>query len=112
MYENDSKKLSGDFVHMVFFWLKNPADDPDRRKFLHELSSFLDEVDVIVFKHIGSPAPTDRPVIDSSYTFSLVVTFKDGVDQEIYQEHASHKRFIANAGPLWERVQVYDAIHL
>ena len=112
MYENDKKKLTGDFVHMVFFWLKNPGNEADRQQFLHELTSFLDETEVIVAKHIGTPAPTNRPVIDSSYTFSLVVTFRDGADQDIYQEHPAHKRFIANAAVLWERVQVYDSIQV
>lgn len=106
------KKIKGDFIHMVFFWLKNPDSDADRSEFLSELNGFIDNMDVIVAKHIGKPADTRRPVIDSSYTFSLVVTFKNAEDQDIYQEHPLHKKFIDNASGLWEKVVVYDSLQI
>jgi hypothetical protein len=105
-------KMVGSFFHVVYFWLKEPDNDSSRNKFLKSLNSFLDEVDVIQSRHVGTPAPTDRPVIDSSYTFSLIVSFNNKAEQDIYQDHASHKRFIAESAPLWERVQVYDSISI
>ena len=98
------------FYHVVYFWLKEPDNGAKNERFLKSLNSFLDEVEVIQTKHVGSPAGTDREVIDSSYTFSLVVTFKNRKDQDIYQEHASHKRFISESQELWSKVQVYDSI--
>lgn len=107
-----NKKIKGDFIHAVYFWLKNPDDQAQRQQFLAELTKFIDNTDVIVSQHIGTPAPTRRPVIDSSYTYSLILTFKTAQDQDIYQEHPLHKTFIDNAQHLWERVQVYDSILL
>jgi hypothetical protein len=105
-------KMTGNFFHVVYFWLKEPNNETKRNQFLKSLNSFLDEVDVIKSRHVGSPAPTDRPVIDSSYTFSLILSFKNKSDQDFYQDHPSHKRFIAESEGLWERVQVYDSIKI
>lgn len=98
------------FVHVVYFWLKEPGNDDHRSRFLRSLKSFLAEVDEINYYFVGEPAGTDRGVIDSSYTFSLVTTFDNRKNQDIYQEHASHKRFIAESESLWEKVVVYDSL--
>ncbi len=105
-------KMTGNFFHVVYFWLKEPENDNARKQFLNSLNGFLDQVDVIKSRHIGSPAPTSRPVIDSSYTFSLILSFENKKDQDFYQDHAAHKQFIAESEPLWQKVQVYDSVLL
>ena len=106
------KTIKGEFIHSVYFWLKTPNDTVANELFMKELTSFIDEMDMIVGKHIGSPAPTDRDVIDNTYTYSLVLTFKNKEDQDTYQEHPRHKQFVENASDLWNKVQVYDSIIL
>ena len=101
--------MLGNFYHVVFFWLKVPENQSHRKQFLASLNGFLDQVDQIQTRHVGSPAPTDRPVIDSSYTFSLILSFKNKKEQDIYQEHAAHKKFISDSEALWQKVQVYDS---
>ncbi|MCK4880666.1 MAG: Dabb family protein [Bacteroidales bacterium] len=104
----NQKKLEGGFIHMVFFWLVD--DTPEvKKKFLKELTHFIDQVDEIKKVHVGPPANTHRDVIDNSYSYSLVVTFDSKKEHDIYQEHDSHKKFIENASSLWKRVQVYDS---
>jgi hypothetical protein len=104
-----SKEIEGSFVHMVFFWLKDNTENTGK-KFLEELRQFIDGVDVIRSKHIGSPADTDREVIDNSYSYCLVVTFDSRKEHDIYQEHRLHQQFIENASPLWKKVLVYDSV--
>lgn len=99
----------GPFYHIVFFWLKDPQNKESREKFLGHLNSFVDHVDMIRTKHIGTPAATDRPVIDNTWTYSLVLSFDSKDEHDVYQDHGLHKKFIADAGELWERVQVYDS---
>lgn len=106
------KNLKGSFVHTVFFWLKNPDDETARNKFEYELTTFIDAMPMIVGKHIGTPAGTSRSVIDSSYTYNLLCTFKTKADQDAYQDHPIHKKFIENASDLWEKVVVYDSIRM
>ena len=103
-----SSELEGNFVHMVFFWLVN-NDQRTRNRFLSELR-FIDNVEVIRAKHIGTPADGDRDVVDSSWSVSLVLTFDSKKDQDIYQEHELHLAFIERASSLWNRVLVYDSV--
>lgn len=101
--------MQGNFVHVVFFWLKK-ENEKTKKAFLTELRKFIDHADMINSQHIGTPADTDRPVIDNTYTFSLILSFDSKKEHDEYQEHQLHKDFIANASPLWEKVQVYDSV--
>ena len=102
-------ELPGKFVHVVFFWLIDDAGET-RAKFMTELRKFIDHVDVIKTKHIGSPANTDRDVIDNTYSYSLILSFDSKQEHDLYQEHPLHKEFIANASSLWKKVLVYDSL--
>ena len=101
--------MEGNFLHMVFFWLKND-EEKTKKAFLTELRKFIDQVDMIRSQHIGTPADTDREVIDNTYSFSLILSFDSKKEHDEYQEHQLHKDFIANASSLWEKVLVYDSI--
>jgi hypothetical protein len=109
MIENETRELDGSFVHIVFFWLIN--DDQETKKlFLSELRKFIDNVDVIKTKYIGSVADTDREVIDNSYSYCLTLSFDSKKQHDIYQEHELHLKFIERASSLWDRVLVYDSV--
>lgn len=99
----------GDFYHVVYFWLKKPSSMSDRSKFEASLICFLNASEYISTKHVGTPADTDRPVIDRSYTYSLIVSFKDKAAQDAYQNEVVHKDFIKECEPLWEKVVIYDS---
>ena len=100
----------GKFAHSVFFWLKNPENIKERVAFEKSLFNFINQSIYIKTKHIGTPANTDRAVIDSSYTYSLLLTFDDKANHDKYQEEPNHKLFIKECADLWEKVVVYDAI--
>ena len=106
-----AEEPEGNFVHVVFFWLVDDAKET-REKFLAELRKFIDHVDLIKTKHIGSPADTDRPVIDSTWSYSLILSFDSKKEHDMYQEHLLHKEFIENASSLWKKVQVYDSVKI
>jgi hypothetical protein len=99
------------FVHHVYFWLKKPVTDENRHRFENGLKKLL-TIETISGKHLGTPASTKRGVIDSTYSYSLLITFKSKEDQDIYQSHPTHLKFIEELGDLWERVVVYDTIKL
>lgn len=104
-----TEESEGSFMHVVFFWLVDDAKET-HKKFLSELRKFIDKVDLIKTKHIGAPADTDREVIDSTWTYSLILSFDSKKEQDLYQEHQLHKNFIKNASSLWKKVQVYDSV--
>jgi hypothetical protein len=95
-------------VHSVFFWLKPETTADQKAAFKKGLES-LRGIEANVACYIGTPAPTDRPVIDRSYTFALTVIFKDMAGHDVYQEHALHKAFLNQFKTQWSKVLIYDA---
>ena len=105
------ESMGDKFIHHVFFWLKQPVTQEIREKFENALKE-LATIETIVDYHIGVPAPTSRDVIDTSYTYSMFSTYKSKEDQDVYQGHEKHLKFIADCQDLWERVVVYDSVAL
>jgi hypothetical protein len=99
------------FIHHVFFWLKKPVTTEARKQFEEGLRKLV-KVETIVDHHLGIPAGTNRTVIDGSYTYSLLLTFSNREDHDVYQSHPIHLGFIEENSALWERVVVYDTISI
>ena len=108
--EVQSEKIKGDFIHMVFFWLKNPENQNDRQAFVKALEKLIATNPQVVTSHLGQPAATNRAVIDNTYSYSLVVTFKDIETHDIYQTDPTHLLFIEEAESLWKKVSIYDSV--
>ncbi len=106
---NAQPAFPGRFVHMVFFWMKDPEDEKTIQDFMKGTEDFFKQVEEIKTYHIGTPAGTPREVVDSSYQVSLVVTFDSKEDQDVYQDHQAHLDYIEDYKHLWKRVQVYDS---
>lgn len=107
----ESEVIKGDFIHSVYFWLKNPDSQDDRAAFEKSLKKFINSSKVIVSKHIGVPASTNREVIDNTYTYSLIISFKNKEMHDKYQEEEVHKTFISESQDLWKKVLIYDSIN-
>jgi Stress responsive A/B Barrel Domain len=96
------------FVHHVFFWMQDSATEAEKAQLRAGIES-LSAVQGITTFHVGVPAPTNREVIDSSYSFSLLTIFMDAAAEAVYQTHPIHLKFIADCKHLWSRVVVYDS---
>lgn len=107
--ENESEVINGDFVHMVFFWLKEPDNKLIRNNFTSSLYNFIKNSDDIKSFHLGTPANTYRSIIDTSYTYCLIVTFPSKEEHDRYQNDPVHKEFLNNFKDSWEKVQIYDS---
>jgi hypothetical protein len=103
-----NKDLQTAFIHHVYFWLKNPENVEDQSKLIEGLKE-LSKVTTIRDYHIGLPAGTSRDVIDSSYSVSWMLVFKNSADQESYQTDPIHLKFVETCSSLWEKVIVYDS---
>lgn len=95
-------------VHHVLFWLKEPDSAEDREKLLEGLNS-LRTVEHPRLITIGSPSGINRPVVDRSYSFSLMILFDSMEQHDAYQVHPAHKKFISEYAYLWSKVVIYDA---
>ncbi len=101
-------ELGTTFVHNVYFWLKNPASNEDQSKLIKGLKE-LSKVKTIQEYHIGLPAGPSRNVIDSSYSVSWMIIFKNSAHQDSYQIDPIHLKFVETCALLWNKVIVYDS---
>jgi hypothetical protein len=97
------------FVHHVYFWLKNADSASDLAQLKKGLQS-MTGIETIGMYQIGEPAATHRDVIDRSYSVSWMLIFDNLEDEEIYQDHPLHKKFVEDCSHLWSRLVVYDSV--
>jgi glyoxylate carboligase len=96
-------------IHSVYFWLKPELSAAQRETFKRGLDS-LGAISTVDKIYIGVPAATPRrPLIDSSYSYALVLLFKDLAAHDAYQIDPIHVAFNNSCRELWARVQIYDA---
>lgn len=95
------------FVHCVYFWLKKDLSPAQVDQFVQGLQSLVAIPDV---RHgfYGTPADTDRPIIDRTYSYGLVCAFESPSAHDAYQVHPVHDAFRENCSMLWEQVKIYD----
>ncbi|MCC9136179.1 Dabb family protein [Pontibacter silvestris] len=99
------------FIHHVYFWLKNPDAAADKEKLVEGLNT-LKTIDVIRTAHIGVPASTNRDVIEKGYNISWMLLFDNLEEEEMYQKHPVHLKFVDNYSHLWSKVVVYDSVDI
>jgi hypothetical protein len=94
-------------VHSVYFWLKDGLSSEEKQSFEKGLKS-LSAIESVKDIFIGDPASTNRPVIDRSYSYGLVVIFENIEGHDLYQAHPLHKAFLELYSSYWNRVLIYD----
>ena len=107
---NSSKiRIKNVFVHHVLFWLKEPENQVACTQFEKGLNDLV-AVPLIKSSHIGKPVNSQREVVDGSFTYSLITFFDSKEDENAYQTHPMHLKFVGDCQHLWEKVIVYDAM--
>jgi hypothetical protein len=97
-------------VHHVFFWLKRPDSPEDLAQLLNGIRG-LTAIEQVRQFHVGVPASTTpRDVVETTYDASELLFFDSVEDQEAYQNHPLHKKFVAEHAHLWAKVVVYDSL--
>jgi stress responsive alpha/beta barrel protein len=97
------------FVHAVYFWLRPDLTPAQRAQFVAGVRS-LGTIQSVQQCYIGVPAPTDRPVIDRTYSQALVLVFADQAAHDTYQVHPIHERFRTECGTFWTSVRIFDSV--
>lgn len=97
------------FVHCVYFWLRDDLTADEERRFTRGLRDLVG-IGSVERGYVGTPAPTDRPVIDRSYSYALVVAFRDRAAHDAYQEDPVHDAFREHCSSLWTDVKIYDFV--
>ncbi len=97
------------FIHTVYFWLRDDLADDERAAFIAGVRSLVG-IESVQRGWIGRPAPTDRPVIDRSWSWSLTVVFADQAAHDAYQVDPVHDRFRDECSRYWKSVRIYDTV--
>lgn len=97
------------FLHHVLFYAPAGASAADHAKLLEGLQK-LQGIPAIKLAHIGTPAATDRAVIDRAYAYSWLCLFESAADELTYQQHPIHDEFRRDYARYWEKVVIYDAV--
>jgi quinol monooxygenase YgiN len=93
--------------HVVLFWLKPDLTAAQRAEFETRLRA-LGAIPGLAKFHVGTPASTDRSVIDRTYSFGLNLVFPDMAAHDAYQVHPTHQAFVDNCKAFWTKVLIYD----
>jgi hypothetical protein len=97
------------FIHSVYFWLNPHLTVEQRAQFWDGVRS-LTQIASVRQAYVGTPAATDRPIIDRSYSCALVVIFDDVAGHDAYQVDPIHDKFRDECALFWIKVQIYDAV--
>ncbi|HEY8402788.1 MAG TPA: Dabb family protein [Cytophagaceae bacterium] len=95
-------------THHVLFWLKPETTEEQKKAFRKGLES-LAKIDYLKAFYVGTPAPISRPVVDTTYTFSLLIVFEDMAGHDAYQVDPIHKAFLDEFRVFFEKVVIYDS---
>ena len=102
---------AGHVEHVVLLWLKEPDSVAHVQRVIDtslELRAIPGVLDVVV----GPPIPSQRGIVDDSFTLCLLFTMEDEAALERYVDHPLHERAKEEVlAPLVERIQVYDFMH-
>ena len=94
------------FVHCVYFWLK-PGITAEEEKLFVQRCTALTKISSVRHGWVGKPAATDRPVIDRTYSYGLVIVCEDEAGHDAYQVDPIHDAF-RELHDLWTQVKIYD----
>ncbi|MDO9087220.1 MAG: Dabb family protein [Anaerolineaceae bacterium] len=93
--------------HLVFFWLSDQLSVSERKNFEIELETLI-KIPSVLTGYYGKPADTNRPVIDRSYSFGLMLGFQGMAEHDQYQIDPIHRAFVENNSHKWDKVLIYD----
>ena len=97
------------FIHSVYFWLRDDLTTTERQRFEDGIRSLV-TIDGVERGYVGTPAATDRPVIERGYSHALVVIFPDERAHDAYQVHPVHDRFREQCAGYWSGIRIFDTI--
>ena len=96
------------FLHVVYFWPRENGSPEDTALLAEGARRNLSSIPGVLRFAVGTPAGTQRDVVDNSYAVALILEFATAADHDIYQDHADHHKFLEECKQYWSRVQVYD----
>lgn len=95
------------YIHTVYFWSREDLTAAESAQLAAGVASLV-SLPTVRHGWAGTPAGSEGPVIDSTFSHGLSLAFDDRQGHDDYQVHPDHLEFVGACSPLWIRVQVYD----
>jgi len=106
----ESPSSTGTVQHVVVCWLKEPGNEMARAQLIGTSLGFKD-LPGVVDVSAGTPLPSNRKEVDSSFDVALTMTFRNEAALRAYEKHPAHKRAVEDVlKPLVARFVVYDFV--
>ena len=100
----------GRVMHTVVFWLSAdaPAGTADELRALYR--ERVPQVPGVVSVFVAPPRPSERSVVDDSFTLAASTLFVDSAAEQAWQSHPIHAELKSRFDRYIENVAIYDAI--
>lgn len=95
------------FVHTVYFWFKEDVTHVEVKEFA-EASKSLAKIQGVLKVYRGTPAATERPSLEKSYDYALVVLMKDIIAHDAYQQDPIHLKLLSSYSSMFDSILVTD----
>jgi len=106
---SEAASKSAPLAHIVFFTLAE-SNDANRSKLIEACKKYLAKHEGVVYFGVGVNAPEyDREVNDRDYDVALHLVFETAKDQDVYQTHPRHLKFVEACKGMWKKVRVFDS---
>ena len=99
---------AGQLTHTVFFWLKPDAPKDTAAKLLAFYRDEVPSLPGVLAVLPGVPRPSDRAVVDDTFSFGVTTVFVDSEAEHVWHDHPVHKRMIEAFDRYFAKVVVYD----
>ena len=102
----------GQLAHTVYFWLKPDAPPETAAAMIAFYRTEVSPLPGVLRVLVGEPRRVDAPrdVVDTSYTLGATTVFATAADEDVWQTHPVHQRFLDRFAPHFGKVQVYDTV--
>ncbi|MBK8975213.1 MAG: Dabb family protein [Planctomycetes bacterium] len=101
---------AGRLMHTVCFWMKSDAPPDAAQQLADFYSTEVPRVPGIVSVFAGLPRPSERSVVDDSFSLCVCTLFVDSAAEQIWQSHPIHVALKQRFEPWLDRVVVFDAL--
>jgi hypothetical protein len=95
------------FLHCVYYWMRSDLSEAEKQTFLEKAQALIRLKSV---KHgwFGKPAETDRPIIDRTYDYALVLVLEDAAGHDAFQADPEHHAIRNVVSGMWKKILIYD----
>lgn len=97
-----------DIQHLILIWQK-PDTSKSQTEALLQGTRDLNKIPGVKSIIIRTPIESERPVVDDSFSYAILMTFASVQDMQNYQQHPQHVQFLKDhvQGKL-EKLVIYD----